>query len=211
VTGRTVEKEYSSQPRQSTRSPSFLPSIILRYRSRPVYVCPFVRPSVTSRCSTETAKRRITQKRPHDSPRTSCLVPKISAKLKCRWGGLNAGAVAENWRKSTRSVDNLARSQVYHTEHPPYLSAARSLDLIARVTGRTVEKEYSSQPRQSTRSPSVTRTELSFLPSIILRYRSFSIFKMAAVRDFEFSKVRMAGDRVERSNMSHRAKLRGDR
>jgi len=30
----------------------------------------FVRPSVTSRCSTKTAKRRITQRRPHDSPGT---------------------------------------------------------------------------------------------------------------------------------------------
>jgi len=29
-----------------------------------------VRPSVTSRCSTETAKRRITQTTPHDSPAT---------------------------------------------------------------------------------------------------------------------------------------------
>jgi len=32
--------------------------------------CPSVRPSVTSRCSTKTAKRRITQTTPHDSPRT---------------------------------------------------------------------------------------------------------------------------------------------
>jgi len=53
--------------------------------------------SVTSRCSTETAKRRITQTTPHDSPRdSSFLMPKISAKLtvtanggtKCRWGRL---------------------------------------------------------------------------------------------------------------------------
>ena len=31
-----------------------------------------------------------------------------------------------NWRLSTRSVVNFARSQVYHTERPPYLFAARS-------------------------------------------------------------------------------------
>jgi len=31
-------------------------------------VCLFVCPSVTSRCSTETAKRRITQTTPHDTP-----------------------------------------------------------------------------------------------------------------------------------------------
>jgi len=36
-----------------------------------------------------------------------------------------AGAVAGNWL-STRSVVNLARSQVYHTERQPYLFAARS-------------------------------------------------------------------------------------
>jgi len=32
---------------------------------------------------------------------------------KCRWGRLNVAAVAENWRFSTRSVVNLAQSQVY--------------------------------------------------------------------------------------------------
>ena len=31
-------------------------------------LCPSVRPSVTSRCSTKTAKRRITQTTPHDTP-----------------------------------------------------------------------------------------------------------------------------------------------
>ena len=41
--------------------------------------------SVTSRCSTETAKHRIMQTMPHDSTGTlSFLMPKISAKLK--WG-----------------------------------------------------------------------------------------------------------------------------
>jgi len=45
--------------------------------------CRRVRLSVTSRCSTETAKRRITQTTPHDSPGTlSFLLPKMSAKLK---------------------------------------------------------------------------------------------------------------------------------
>ena len=36
----------------------------------PVSVCPSVRPSVTSRSSTKTAKRRITQTTRHDSPGT---------------------------------------------------------------------------------------------------------------------------------------------
>jgi len=39
-------------------------------------------------------------------------------------GRLNAGAVAENWRLLMRSIVNLARSQVYHTEHPRYVFAA---------------------------------------------------------------------------------------
>ena len=56
----------------------------------PVSVC--VCPSVTSRSSTKTAKRRITQTIPYDTPRdSSFLVPKISAKfdrghpLRRRW------------------------------------------------------------------------------------------------------------------------------
>ena len=41
-----------------------------------------VSPSVTSRSSTKTAKRRITQTTPHDSPvESSFLKPKISTKL----------------------------------------------------------------------------------------------------------------------------------
>jgi len=39
---------------------------------------------------------------------------------------LDAGAVTADWRLSTRSVVNLGRSQVYHTERPPYLFAAYS-------------------------------------------------------------------------------------
>ena len=43
---------------------------------------------------------------------------------KCRWGKLNAGEVAENGQLSARSVVNLAWSQIYHTERPPYVFAA---------------------------------------------------------------------------------------
>ena len=35
---------------------------------------------------------------------------------KCRWGRLNAGAVAAHWRLSTQSVVNLVQSLVYDTE-----------------------------------------------------------------------------------------------
>ena len=48
----------------------------------PVSVCHSVRPSVTSQSSTKTAKRRITQTTPHDSPWDSSFqIPKISAKF----------------------------------------------------------------------------------------------------------------------------------
>jgi len=67
----------------------------------PVSVCPSLRPSVclsvTSRCSTKTAKRRITQTTPHDSPVTLVYwcqrSPRNSTGVtpyegaECRWGG----------------------------------------------------------------------------------------------------------------------------
>ena len=59
--------------------------------------------------STETAKRRITQTTPHKNlGKTQMESPPTEAP---NAGGyrLNAGAVAENWRLSTRSVVNLAR------------------------------------------------------------------------------------------------------
>ena len=98
--------------------------------------CRHVCPSVTSRCFTETAKRKITQTMPHNRPGTlvfccwkswqnsNAVSPNGGAK--CRWGRLNAGAVAANWQLSMRSIVNLVRSQVCHTGHPSYLFAARS-------------------------------------------------------------------------------------
>jgi len=63
----------------------------------PVSVCPSVRPSVTSRCSTKTAKRRITQTTTHDSPGTS----ETNDLREIRpgsppTGALNAGGVGQN-------------------------------------------------------------------------------------------------------------------
>ena len=64
----------------NTRRPSFTArwyaSAVLA-----IALCLSVRPSVTSRCSTKTAKRRITQTTPHDTPGSSFLMPKISAKF----------------------------------------------------------------------------------------------------------------------------------
>jgi len=85
--------------------------------------CTSVRPSVCHKSvfHTETAKGRITQTTVHDSPGTlvfrcrklqqnsNGVTPNGGAK--CRWGRLNADGVAQNWRLSTRSVVNLARSQ----------------------------------------------------------------------------------------------------
>jgi len=84
-----------------------------------------VRPSVISRCSTETAKRKATQTTPHDSPgnvifwyrkfrqNSNGVIPNGGAE--CRWGRLNAHAIAADWRLSTQSIVNLVPSQVYHT------------------------------------------------------------------------------------------------
>ena len=48
-------------------------------------------------------------------------------------GRLNAAEVAENWRLSTRTGANLARSQVYHTEPPPHVrrAAARGAGFVS--------------------------------------------------------------------------------
>jgi len=60
-------------------------------------VCPSVCPSVISRCSTKTAKRRIAQTTPHDSPGTLVFCCQRSTRnstgvtpyegAECRWGG----------------------------------------------------------------------------------------------------------------------------
>jgi len=93
--------------------------------------------SVTSRCSAEMAKLIIMQTVPHSSPGTQVFwcrksqqnsngSPAMEAS-KCGLCRLSASAVVENWQLSTRSVVSLVQSQVYHTEHPPYLFVARSL------------------------------------------------------------------------------------
>ena len=83
--------------------PHFLPRDAMHPRYLPwCCVCPSVRLSVTSRSSTKTAKRRITQTTPHDSPgtlvfwcqrspRNSTAVPPPYEGAKCRWGGSKFG------------------------------------------------------------------------------------------------------------------------
>ena len=65
-----------------------------------------VRLSVTSRCSAKTAKRRITQTTPHDSPGTlffwSQRSPGNSTGI-TPYGAPNAGGVGQNRRLSTNS------------------------------------------------------------------------------------------------------------
>ena len=65
---------------------------------------------------------------------------------KFRWGRLNADAVAENWELSTRSVVNLARSQVYHTERLP---TGTCLQRVARVCQRHLILVISSSSSSS--------------------------------------------------------------
>jgi len=67
-------------------------------------VCPC--PSVTSRCSTKTARRRITQTRPHDTPGTLVFCYKDLRKIRPGsppTGAPNAGGVGQNRRLSTNN------------------------------------------------------------------------------------------------------------
>jgi len=69
----------------------------------PVSVCPSVCLSVTSRSSTKTAKRRITQTIPHDCPWTLFSEAKDLCKIQPRSppkGAPNAGGVGQNRRLS---------------------------------------------------------------------------------------------------------------
>jgi len=68
----------------------------------PVSVCP----SVISRCSTKTAKRRITQTTPHDSPGTLVCWRQRSPRNRPgspATGAPNAGGVGQNRRLSTNN------------------------------------------------------------------------------------------------------------
>ena len=88
-----------------------------------VSICSSVWLSITSRCSTETAKRRITQTVPYDSPGTPVFCCRKSqqnsnavtpnGRANCKWGRLNAGVIAENWPLLTRFVATLVWSQAY--------------------------------------------------------------------------------------------------
>jgi len=52
---------------------------------------------------------------------------------KCRWGRLKAGAIAENWRLSTRSVVNLVRSQVGLNQTASTLFVCSTFAVMQRV------------------------------------------------------------------------------
>ena len=72
----------------------------------PVSVRLSVRLSVTSRCSTKTAKRRITQTTPHDSPGTLVLDVKDLREIRLGSppaGAPNTGGVGQNRGISTNS------------------------------------------------------------------------------------------------------------
>ena len=84
-----------------------------------------VRLSVTSRSSTKTAKRRITQTKPHDSPRTlvSCRQrsPRNSTGVtpyggdKCMWVGQNRRLLTNSWlylENGTRKTHSFYLSRI---------------------------------------------------------------------------------------------------
>jgi len=89
--------------RGSTRVAKSLISIftVQRYASA-VHAVMFVCLSDTRQCSTKTAKPRITQTKPYDSPGTLVFMPKISAKIPT--GSLpNKGGVGSDGRFSTKA------------------------------------------------------------------------------------------------------------
>ena len=103
---------------------SHYPRTLADISCRRVSVSLSVRLSVTSRCSTETAKRRITQTMPHDSPGTLVLW--------CGKSRQNSNGVTPNG--SSLSQDRLPVRQridyklavltykIHHTSTPVYLS-----------------------------------------------------------------------------------------
>ena len=104
-----------------------------------VVMCLSVCLSFTSRCSTETAKRRITQTMPHDSRGTLdfwCrrsrqnpnVVTPVTVEVPNAGGVVKIGDFRQitccNSKSSTvASIINLVQSQVYHTERPPLFAA----------------------------------------------------------------------------------------
>jgi len=109
-----------------------------------------VRLFVTSRCSTETAKRRIAQTTPHDSPGFCSFCCRQSLQnsngvtanggAKCRWGRLNAGEVAENWRLSITKRCQL--SLVASLSHKTSTCTFAVMQRVARVCQRQLILVY---------------------------------------------------------------------
>ena len=96
VAAALMSVQLTTSPAHPSTNQSFFYRAMLCIRGTshgPVSVCL----SVTSRCSTKTAKRRITQTTPHDSPGTLVFLNQKSPRnstgvtpyggTKCRWGG----------------------------------------------------------------------------------------------------------------------------
>jgi len=107
----------------------------MRHHASTVYaivMCLSVCLSVTSQCSTEMAKHRITQTTPHYSPGTlvfwrwrsrqnsNGVIPCGSAKW--RWDSFNWW-LSTNYFLQLVAIVNLVRSWVYHTERPRLFAA----------------------------------------------------------------------------------------
>jgi len=90
----------------------------------PVSVCLCL--SVTSRCSTKTAKYRITQTKPHDNSETLVFGAKDLRKIRpgsppIGTGTPNAGGVGQNWRLSTNNWLYLENGTLYYFCMLPFL------------------------------------------------------------------------------------------
>jgi len=77
-------------------------------------VCPSIRPSITSRCSTKTAKPRITQTTPYDSPGTLVCW--------CRRSWRNSNRVKAHW-PLLQCCTLLNENILYNTQDPIVYSA----------------------------------------------------------------------------------------
>jgi len=100
-----IRKVWSNKWVIFTRGMLASASISCHHVSVCLSVCLSVHLSITSWCSTDTAKHRIMQTMPHNNPGTvvfcfwksrqnsNRVTP--SGGAKCRWSSLNAGAVAE--------------------------------------------------------------------------------------------------------------------
>jgi len=104
-----------------------------------VVVCLSVRPSVASRCSTETAKRRITQTTPHESPGIPVFWYRKSWQ---NWNGVtrteasNTDGVGYSWKLATFDAKHYQLRSVASLSHWAFTCTFATMQRVARVCQR---------------------------------------------------------------------------